>query len=138
VNAPATLIAKFASDHTSTLEMMRSLDGYARVLCMGMRAEQRRRHQRALLRHYHRALCAHGVRDYSLRRLRLRYRAELVAIVLVTVLVLDGVNFSEDEASQFAGRVDAALADARASRLLSLLGVVLRVRRWFRRWFRWA
>jgi hypothetical protein len=107
----------------------------ARVLCMGMRPEQRRRHERALLRHYHRALCSHGVRDYSLRRLRFRYRAELVAVVLVTVLVLDGVNFSADEASRFAGRVDAALVDARASRLLAALSVVLRVRRWFRRWF---
>jgi hypothetical protein len=110
----------------------------ARLLCMGMRPEQRRRHERALLRHYHRALCAHGVRGYSLRSLRLRYRAELVAIVLVTVLVLDGVDFSEDEAAERAGRVDAALADARASRLLSVLGVVLGVRRWFRRWFRRA
>jgi hypothetical protein len=30
VNAPATLIAKFASDHAGTLETMRSIDGYAR------------------------------------------------------------------------------------------------------------
>jgi hypothetical protein len=104
----------------------------ARVLCMGMRPEQRRRHERALLRHYHRALCAHGVRGYSLRSLRLRYRVELVAIVLTTVLVLDGVEFSQAEASQLAARVDAALADAHASRLLSVLGVVVRVRRWFR------
>jgi hypothetical protein len=107
----------------------------ARLLCMGMRPEQRRRHERALLRHYHRALCAHGVRDYPLRRLRLRYRAELVAIVLVAVLVLDGVDFTEDFASMYAGRIDAALTDARASRMLTVLGVVLRVRRWFRRWF---
>jgi Protein of unknown function (DUF1679) len=110
----------------------------ARVLCMGMCPEQRRRHERALLRHYHRALCAHGVRDYPLRRLRLRYRAELVAIVMVTVLVLDGVDFTEHEALQLAGRIDAALADARSLRLLSVLGVVLRVRRWFRSWFRRA
>jgi hypothetical protein len=107
----------------------------ARLLCVGMRPEQRRRHERALLRYYHRALCAHGVRDYPLRGLRLRYRAELVAIVLVAVLVLDGVDFTEDEASKYVGRVDAALADAHASRLLTVLGVVLRVRRWFRRWF---
>jgi hypothetical protein len=106
----------------------------ARLLCMGMRPEQRRRHLRALLRHYHRALRAHGVRDYSLPGLRLRYRVELVAMVVVTVLVLDGVDFTEDAASWFAGRIDAALADAHASRLLTVLGVVLRVRRWFRRW----
>jgi hypothetical protein len=105
---------------------------------MGMRPELRRRHERALLRHYHRALCAHGVRGYSLRRLRLRYRAELVAVVVVAVLVLNEVGFTADEASKFAGRVDAALADARASRLLTVLGVALHARRWFRRWFRRA
>ncbi|HKU37202.1 MAG TPA: oxidoreductase family protein [Polyangiales bacterium] len=108
----------------------------ARLLCVGMRPELRRRHERALLRHYHRKLCEHGVRDYSLRRLRIRYRQELVAMVVVTVLVLDGVDFTEDRAARFAGRVDAALVDGRASRLLAVLGVVLRVRRWFRSWFR--
>jgi len=102
---------------------------------MAMRPEQRRAHTPALLRHYHRALCAHGVRGYSLRSLRLRYRQELVAVVLVTVIVLDQVDINEDEASQLAGRVDAALVDARASRLLSVLSVWLRVRRWFRRVF---
>jgi hypothetical protein len=30
VNAPATLIAKFACDHARTRKLMRSLDGYAR------------------------------------------------------------------------------------------------------------
>jgi hypothetical protein len=110
----------------------------ARALCMGMRPEQRRRHERALLRHYHRALCAHGVGDYPLRRLRLRYRVELVSIAALTVLVLDGVDFPEDAASTFVGRLDTALADAHTSRLLTVLGVVLRVGRWFRRWFRRA
>jgi len=104
----------------------------ARLLCMGMRPELRRQHEGALLRHYHRALCAHGVRDYSLRALRFRYRAELVAIAVVAVLVFDSVAFSEEEASKLAGRVEAALIDARASRLLSVLGVTLRVRRWLR------
>jgi hypothetical protein len=105
----------------------------ARLLCMGMTTEQRRKHESALLRHYHRALCAQGVRDYSLRSLRLRYRAELVAIVLVSVLVFDGVAFTEEEAATFAGRIDAALTDARASSMLTVLSVVLRIRRWFRR-----
>lgn len=108
----------------------------ARVLCMGMRPEQRRQHERALLRHYHRTLCTHGVRGYPLPRLRMRYRAELLAIVLVTVVVLDGVKFTEEETATYAGRVDAALADAGVSRLLSILGAVLGVRRWFRSLFR--
>ena len=108
----------------------------ARLLCMGMRPEQRRQHEGALLRHYHRALCAHGVRDYSLRRLRMRYRQELVSIVLVSVLVLDGVDFTEDGISRYVSRVDAALADGRALRLLTVLGVLLRFSRWVRRWFR--
>jgi hypothetical protein len=136
---PSTRGGRFAIIDWQSLAVSRfGTNDVARLLCMGMRPEQRRQHERALLRHYHRALCAHGVRGYSLRNLRLRYRAELVAIVLVAVLVLDGIAFTEDEASQHAGRVDAALADARASRLLSVLGVVLRVRRWFRRWFRRA
>jgi hypothetical protein len=136
---PSTRGGRFAIIDWQSVAVSRfGTNDVARLLCMGMRPEQRRRHERALLRHYHRALCAHGVRDYSLRRLRLLYRTELVAIMLVAVLVLDGVDFSEDEASQHAGRVDAALADAHASRLLSVLGVVLRARRWFRRWFRRA
>jgi sirohydrochlorin ferrochelatase len=68
--------------------------------------------------------------------LRFRYRAELIAIVVVTVLILDGAHMTEDAVAKFAGRVDVALADAHASRLLAFLGVVLRVTRWFRRWFR--
>ena len=107
----------------------------ARLLCMGMRPEQRRQHTPALLRHYHRALCAHGVRDYSLRSLRLRYRQELIAVVLITVIVLDQVDFGQDAASQFAARIDAALVDARAARLLAVLGLWLRVRRWVKRLF---
>jgi hypothetical protein len=136
---PSTRGGRFAIIDWQSVAVSRfGTNDVARLLCMGMRPEQRRLHTRALLRHYHRALCAHGVRDYPLRRLRLRYRAELVAIVLVAVLVLDGVDFTEDEASKFAGRIDAALADAHASRMLTVLGVVLRVRGWFRRWFlRW-
>ncbi|HKP63043.1 MAG TPA: oxidoreductase family protein [Polyangiales bacterium] len=107
----------------------------ARLLVMGLRPEQRRLHGRALLRHYHRALCAHGVRNYSLRRLRMRYREELVAMVVLTVLVLTGVDFTEDGAARYAGRVDAALADDHTSRLLTVIGVLLPVLRWFRRLF---
>jgi hypothetical protein len=109
--------------------------GRMKLLAM-LRPEQRRLHERALLRHYHRALCAHDVRGYPLRMLRFRYRAELIAIVVVTVLILDGAHMTEDAVAKFAGRVDVALADAHASRLLAFLGVVLRVTRWFRRWFR--
>lgn len=110
----------------------------ARVLCMGMRPEQRRLHARSLLRHYHRALCNHGVRDYSLRSLRLRYRQELVAILMVTVIVLEQVDFTgyeDDTPKTIASRLDTALADARVPRLLTVLGEVLRIRRWFRRLF---
>jgi hypothetical protein len=134
---PSTRGGRFAIIDWQSVAVSRlGTNDVARLLCMGMRPEQRRRHERALLRHYHRALCAHGVRDYPLRSLRLRYRAELIAIVVVTVLVLDGVDFTEDAVATFAGRADAALADARASSLLTVLGAVLRVRRWFRRWFR--
>ena len=134
---PSTRGGRFAIIDWQSVAVSRfGANDVARLLCMGMRPEQRRRHERTLLRHYHRALCAHGVRDYPLRRLRLRYRAELVSVAVVTVMVLNEVDLGEDAAANFAGRVDAALADAHASRLLTVLGMVLRVRRWFRRWLR--
>jgi hypothetical protein len=109
----------------------------ARVLCMSLRPELRRRHTGALLRHYHRALQAHGVRDYSLRALRHRYRQELVAAVVISVLAFDTLDFDdEDDAPRLIGtRVEAALIDARISGLLALLGAWLRFRRWLVRLF---
>jgi hypothetical protein len=131
---PSTRGGRFAIiDWQSVAVSTLGTNDVARLLCMGMLPEQRRRHERVLLSHYHRALCAHGVRDYSLSMLRFRYRAELVSTAVVAVLVLDGADFTEEAAATYAGRVDAALIDARATRLLSFLGVVVRVRRWFRR-----
>ena len=110
----------------------------ARVLCMGMRPELRRRHSGALLRHYHRALQAHGVHDFPLRTLRFRYRQELITSVLIAVLAFDALDFAghEDDAPRvIATRVEAAVADAHVSALLTLFGLILRVRRWLRRLF---
>ena len=103
----------------------------ARLLCMGMRPEQRRLHEQALLAHYHRALCAHGVRNYPLRKLRMRYRQEQIAIVMVTVMILDGVAFTDEGVARYATRVEALLTEGHASRMLSVVGFMLRIRRWF-------
>jgi hypothetical protein len=110
----------------------------ARVLCMSLRPEQRRRHAGALLRHYHQALRAHGVRGYSLRALHYRYRQELVATVVISILAFDTLDFAEheDDAPRLiASRVDAALADGHVVPMLAVLGAWLRVRRWLRRVF---
>jgi hypothetical protein len=110
----------------------------ARVLCMSLQPETRRRHASTLLRHYHRALRAHGVRDYSLRALHYRYRQELVTAVVISILAFDTLDFAEHEDGTprlIASRVDAALADGHVVPMLVVLGAWLRFRRWLRRLF---
>ncbi|MFI5308822.1 MAG: oxidoreductase family protein, partial [Polyangiales bacterium] len=111
----------------------------ARILCMGMRPEERRAHTDALLRHYHQALCRHGVRGYSLRSLRRRYREEMTAAVIIGVLAFDTLDFDvpggQLAATMIGQRVDLALRDARVGRLLLLMLVMIRIRRFFARIF---
>lgn len=93
----------------------------ARVLCTCLRPELRRKHGRRLLAHYHRALRAAGVHDYSLRSLRFRYRQELLGTVLIGVLAFGALDFGEhaDEAPRLmAERIESALRDAHVVPLL--------------------
>jgi hypothetical protein len=110
----------------------------ARLLSVGLRPELRRRHARALLRHYHQRLCALGVRGYGLRMLRYRYRQELTAMVIIGVLAFDTLDFGgsggQRVAEIMASRIERAVADARVSLLLSLFVVCLGLKRWLRRW----
>ena len=48
--------------------------------------EDRRTHEADLVAHYHRALCAHGVRDYPLERLRRDVRRDTFGGVLMAVV----------------------------------------------------
>jgi aminoglycoside/choline kinase family phosphotransferase len=110
-----------------------------RILCMGMRPETRRRHSAALLEHYHARLCALGVRGYSLRQLKRRFREESTSMVVIAVLALATLDFDVEGGRRtlatIGERVELALADARLSRLLFSFLVYLRIRRWFARLF---
>lgn len=103
-----------------------------RVICVGLRPELRRRHARELLDHYHRALCAQGVRGFSRLHLGLRYRQEMVAMVLVGVLAFDTLDFGhvgQDAAAIMANRIEQALRDARVRWILRFMGWMMRVQR---------
>jgi len=111
----------------------------ARILCMGMRPEVRREHTEALLRHYHAALSRRGVRGYSMRKLRRRYREEMTAAVIIGVLAFDTLDFEVDggqlAASTIGTRVDQAVRDAKVGSLLQMMVIVMRIRRFFARIF---
>jgi aminoglycoside phosphotransferase (APT) family kinase protein len=98
----------------------------ARLLCGSLRTEVRRKHASELLAHYHRALCAQGVRGYSLRALRFRYRQELLGAVTIAVLAFGSLDFGEhaDDAPRLmAERIEAALRDANVIPLLYVFGL---------------
>jgi hypothetical protein len=94
-----------------------------RVLTMGLAPDVRRAHEDALLRHYHAALEARGVRGYSLRALKRRYRQEMAAQVFVAVVASDALDFGAERGEMFTAlfgeRLNTALADLRTDRLLA-------------------
>ncbi len=108
-----------------------------RILCVGMRPELRRRHGDALLRHYHRKLRELGVRGFSLRKLRRRFREETTAMVVIGVLAMGTLDFNVEGgqrmAELLAGRIEVAVADSRVSALLRVVLWVVRLRRFARR-----
>ena len=109
-----------------------------RVICVGLRPELRRKHASELLDHYHRALRAEGVRGFSRLALGLRYRQEMVAMVLVSVLAFDTLDFGEvgqEAATTMATRIEHALRDARVRLILRVMGALMHLRRFFKRLF---
>jgi hypothetical protein len=108
-----------------------------RIMCLGMTAELRRRHGPALLEHYHARLQELGVRGFGLRRLRRRFREEMTAMVMITVLALDTLDLDVDGAQVTVGtmgqRIEQALADARITRMLFGMLLWIRARRWLNR-----
>jgi thiamine kinase-like enzyme len=109
----------------------------ARLLALGMSPALRRAHQRELLRHYHARLRELGVQDYPYRALELRFRQEMAAMVLIGVLALESLDFSnpdgERAASAFVSKVEAAVTDARVYRVIAALLLLVGVQRFFRR-----
>jgi hypothetical protein len=108
-----------------------------RILCVGLRPELRRQHQKALLRHYHRQLVAHGVRGFSFWRLQRRFTEEMVAMAMIAVLAFGTLDFGAGDGlhtSELLGlRIETAIADSSMHRQLSMMVLTIRIRRWFGR-----
>lgn len=101
-----------------------------RIIAMGLRRELRLTHEDELLRHYHAVLCAHGVRGYSLRTLRARYRREMAPQVLVAVIAFASLDFGVERGEMltelFGARLNQALVDLRVDRLLAWMILLAR------------
>jgi hypothetical protein len=109
-----------------------------RILSFGMQPAQRRKHDMALLRHYHDALVRAGVRGYSFRTLKRRYRQELVAMVIISVLAFDTLDFQtvdDDTLAMMGTRVESAISDERLVYVLRPFMLIYGIRRWWRRLF---
>jgi hypothetical protein len=109
-----------------------------RIVCMGLEPELRRAHTDALLRHYHARLLALGVRGYSFKQLKLRFREEMIAMVVVGVLALGTIDFEDEEGGERAAvvvgdRIEAALRDARVTTPLAMFMWGVRLSRGLRR-----
>jgi len=125
-------------DWQSVTASRHGITDVARLLSVGLTPELRRRHGRALLRHYHRRLCALGVRGYGRLLMKYRFRQELVAIVIIVVLAFDTLDFGgaggQRTAELMGARIESAVADAHVIPLLELFAVWFGLRRWLRRW----
>jgi len=91
----------------------------------------RRQHERDLVRRYHARLRERGIRNYSLRSLRMAYRNGTVLLVYAApVLGGTSLDFSSERGTALAEamveRVDAALRDCNAGRVLWTMPWVLR------------
>lgn len=94
-----------------------------RIIAMGLSRDMRRAHEDELLRHYHAVLCAQGVRGYSLRTLRARYRREMTPQVMVAVIAFASLDFGVDRGEMltelFGARLSEAVVDLRVDRWLA-------------------
>ena len=111
----------------------------ARWLAQSMTVEERRAAEQDLLRIYHDALCAEGVRGYSWRRFQRDYQLNLVVMLIMFSMGVEHVDTSDARAAevihQMYARLDAALADHKVENLLSLLPYlipVLKLTSWIR------
>jgi hypothetical protein len=68
-------------------------------LVTGLPTDQRRAHERDLLRLYHTTLTEHGVRDYSLEQCLHDYRFTMLDELYFLVMVLAHIDFSVNEAA---------------------------------------
>lgn len=96
-----------------------------RVIAMGLAPETRRAHGASLLAHYHQHLVERGVRGYSRRQLRWRYRLEMGSQVLVAVVAHAALDFAAGRdgllVEMFGRRLCSALEDEAIARTMGIL-----------------
>ena len=99
-------------------------------LVLSLSVELRREHEDALLRRYHAGLIEHGVTDYSLRKLKNGYREGTIQLVGGIPILAGSLDFTSDRGTALASsamdRLEAALDDRNAKRMLQLLPWILR------------
>ena len=97
----------------------------ARWLTQSISIEQRRETEKDLLKLYHQRLVEYGVKDYSYRQMMQDYKLNLVIILLMFSMSMDGIDQTPERAKalfhQFYSRLDAALVDWEVGKLLKVL-----------------
>ena len=97
----------------------------ARWMAQSISIEDRRETEQELLKLYHNKLLEHGVTGYSYNKFINGYKMNLVVILVMFSMSIEGVDRSSDRAQalfhQFYSRLDAALADWQLEKLLKVL-----------------
>ena len=101
----------------------------ARWLVQSISIEDRRATEQELLKLYHDKLIEHGVTGYLYKAFINAYKMNLVVILVMFSMSIDGVDRSSDRAKalfhQFYSRLDSALADWELEKLLKVLPLLV-------------
>jgi len=101
----------------------------ARWMTQSITIEDRKETEQELLRLYHDKLLEHGVAGYSYRKFLNGYKMNLVVILIMFSMDMDGVDQSSERAKalfhQFYARLDSALADWEVEKLLRVLPLLV-------------
>jgi broad specificity phosphatase PhoE/thiamine kinase-like enzyme len=97
----------------------------ARWMAQSIAIEDRKETEQELLKLYHDKLLEHGVTGYSYKKFINAYKMNLVVILVMFSMTIDGVDRSSDRAKalfhQFYSRLDSALVDWKLEKLLKVL-----------------
>ena len=97
----------------------------ARWMAQSITIEDRKETEQELLKLYHAKLIEHGVTGYSYKAFINGYKINLVVILVMFSMTIDGVDRSSDRAKalfhQFYSRLDSALVDWELEKLLKVL-----------------
>ncbi len=99
-------------------------------LVLSLPVELRREHEDALLQRYHEALIGHGVTDFSMRNLKAGYRDGTIQMLGGIPILAGSLDFTSERGVALSDaamdRMEAALNDRNAKRLLQILPWLLR------------